>query len=371
MIYWVCLCLVVLPLTVEHLLTERLRRRIPVRIHVHGTRGKSSTVRLLARMLSERGLTVLAKTTGDAPEYILPDGRVEPIRRIGPPRILEHVALLRRAVRLGADAVVAEGMALGPETVWHSEDILRATHAVVTNTRPDHAETMGAGRRGVLHTLSLMIPAGGALFTGDEEGAPELAEIAAARGCATTVVAAPTSRRQPLRLAVSVAERIVPADPAIGLPDLPDDTGPVWQTFVHRGRSVRLLDLFSANDVETSASLWSELPPDRRRLRVALLATRADRPLRTKEFLVRLLVDDGFDRILPQGGHTGYVWLAAGSDRVEHVAPWRDPSSIVERLSIEAERAGLDGVDLVGLGNCHGVGEKWRDVMKRTADHAR
>ena len=86
---------------------------------------------------------------------------------------------------------------------------------------------------------------------------------------------------------------------------------------------------------------------------------------------MRLLVDDGFDRILPQGGHTGYVWLAAGSDRVEHVAPWLDPSAIVERLSIEAERAGLDGVDLVGLGNCHGVGEKWRDVMKRTADHAR
>ncbi|NLH80527.1 MAG: hypothetical protein GX458_06760 [Phyllobacteriaceae bacterium] len=370
MIYWICVCLVVTPLLVERWLTDRRRRAIPIRIHVHGTRGKSSTVRLLARMLSERGVVVLAKTTGDAPEYILPDGRVEPIRRLGPPRILEHVALLRRAARLRVDAVVVEGMAIGPETVWHSEEILRATHAVVTNTRPDHAETMGEGRRGVLRTLSLMMPQRGAFFTGDEEGAGELLEVAERNECAATVVASPTSTRQPFRLAATVAERIFPANPATGLPDVADDEGPDWRPIDGTDGSVRLLDLFSANDVETSAALWAARPSERGRLRVAVLATRADRPLRTKSFLVRLLVDHGFHRILPLGDHAGWVWLAAGGERVERVAPWKSPAAIVARLVAEATAAGFVGVDFVGLGNCHGAGEKWRALSKRNSEHA-
>lgn len=370
MIYWICLCLVVVPLVVERVLNDRRLARIAVRIHVHGTRGKSSTVRLLARMLSERGARVLAKTTGDAPEYILPDGRVEAIRRFGPARIVEHVAALRRAVALGADTVVVEGMAIGPETVWHSETMLRATHAVVTNTRPDHAETMGEGRRGVVRTLSLMIPSRRAFFTGDEEGASELIAAAAAKGCTTSLVAAPTSTRQPFRLAATVAERIIPADPEIGLPEIEAGEGPNWQSLTTIEGSVRLLDLFSANDVETSAALWAERPSERDRLRVALLATRADRPLRTKGFLVRLLVDASFHRILPLGGHAGYVWLAAGTDRVERVSPWRDPGSIVARLAKEAAAAGFAGVDLVGLGNCHGAGEQWRRLAQRSSDHA-
>jgi len=37
---------------------------IPLRISVSGTRGKTSVVRILARILQESGKVVLAKTTG-------------------------------------------------------------------------------------------------------------------------------------------------------------------------------------------------------------------------------------------------------------------------------------------------------------------
>jgi len=47
---------------------ERQLARIPVRVHVNGTRGKSSVTRLIAAGLRSTGRRVFAKTTGwDAP----------------------------------------------------------------------------------------------------------------------------------------------------------------------------------------------------------------------------------------------------------------------------------------------------------------
>ena len=44
---------------------------IPLRIHVNGTRGKSSVTRLVAAGLREGGLKTFAKTTGTAPRELL------------------------------------------------------------------------------------------------------------------------------------------------------------------------------------------------------------------------------------------------------------------------------------------------------------
>lgn len=371
MFYWICLILVVLPLAFERVLVERWRKKIPLRIHVHGTRGKSSTVRDCARLLREQGLTVLAKTTGDAPEYILPDGSVVPVRRIGPPRIQEHVAILRKAARLGADVVVAEGMALAPENVWQSEMILSATHAVITNTRPDHAECMGSGRLGVVRTLGLMIPQDHMLLTAAEEGAHQLAEMAERKNCSVTEVDSPSSRHQPGCLAHALAAAVLAERPASAPCILPAEKGTECAELFSQDVPVRFLDLFSTNDVESSALLWKEQRHDADWLRVALLATRADRPLRTRDFLEWLLAREDFDFLLPLGGHAGYVWLRAGRcRRLMKLNPWLDPSRGVEKLATLAALQGRKGVELIGLGNCHGMGKKWRDTLTRKNGHA-
>ena len=51
-------------LTFERLLLEQRLRKIPLRISVTGTRGKSAVVRMLASVLREDGRRVVAKTTG-------------------------------------------------------------------------------------------------------------------------------------------------------------------------------------------------------------------------------------------------------------------------------------------------------------------
>src|SRR5205085_7287834 len=91
---------------------RRHLRAVPVRIHVAGTRGKSTTARLIAAGLRAGGLRVLAKTTGSEPRLILPDGSEQPWPRRGPASIREHTRLFARAARLGAEAVVVECMAI-------------------------------------------------------------------------------------------------------------------------------------------------------------------------------------------------------------------------------------------------------------------
>ena len=58
----------------ENTMHIRALENIPLRIHVNGSRGKSSGTRLVAAGLRAGGLKVLAKTTGSAPRIIDKNG---------------------------------------------------------------------------------------------------------------------------------------------------------------------------------------------------------------------------------------------------------------------------------------------------------
>src|SRR5260370_24990173 len=78
---------------------RRNLRAIPVRIHVAGTRGKSTTTRLIAAGLRAGGLRVVAKTTGTEPPLIRPDGSEAAGPRPGPPSVREQTRVFSTAVR--------------------------------------------------------------------------------------------------------------------------------------------------------------------------------------------------------------------------------------------------------------------------------
>jgi len=139
-------CLIYLLLE-YYTLSARLKK-IPIRIMVNGTRGKSTTVRILYQILIQQNDRVYAKTTGYRPEILEPDGTIQLIKRRAPARIAENITFLRKWVADKTDAVVLESMALHPEmqcTLSHY--IYKPTHTVITNILPDHQEIMGISLR--------------------------------------------------------------------------------------------------------------------------------------------------------------------------------------------------------------------------------
>src|SRR5512143_640452 len=149
---------------------QRHVERIPVRVHVNGTRGKSSVTRLIAAGLREGGVRTFAKTTGTMARMILPDGREMDVYRVGRPNIIEQTRIVRRAVEFGAQALVIECMAVLPELQPVAElRLVQSTVGVITNARADHLDVMGPGVDDVALALAETSPRNGHLFTAQRE----------------------------------------------------------------------------------------------------------------------------------------------------------------------------------------------------------
>lgn len=145
-------------------------RTFPIRIHVNGTRGKSSVTRLIRQGLTAGGYSVFAKTTGTMARMIFPDGKEESLHRFGKPSIFEQIKVLRTAKRAKANAIVIECMALEPRYQWASEGLLiQSTHGVITNIREDHLEVMGPTLTDVTKAILSATPIEGELFVGEVE----------------------------------------------------------------------------------------------------------------------------------------------------------------------------------------------------------
>ena len=140
--------------------------RLPIRIHVNGSRGKSSVTRLIAAGLRAGGLKTLAKTTGTSPRLIDENGRDRIIHRLRSASIGEQVRLLRNFAKKKPDAVVIECMAVNPQYQWVSEQrMIQSTISVITNVRPDHLDEMGITLHDNTMSLSNTIPYNGTMVT--------------------------------------------------------------------------------------------------------------------------------------------------------------------------------------------------------------
>ena len=160
-------------LLIERLALDARLRRIPVRICVTGTRGKSSVVRLIAGALRESGMSVLAKTTGSRAALIFPDGTEREVRRRGLPSVLEQKRIVRTAARLGARVLVMEMMSIREECLSaESRRLIRPDILVLTNVRLDHLDLMGRSREEIAACLASAFPARGTVILPEEEFFP-------------------------------------------------------------------------------------------------------------------------------------------------------------------------------------------------------
>lgn len=142
---------------------------IPLIIYVNGTRGKSSTTRLIAGALRNTNYRVLTKTTGSAACLILEDGKEIEIKRKGKARIKEQMKYCKLSYKRKVDILVLECMAISPEMQWISDkEMVKSDIGVITNVHYDHVDKMGKSLTQIAEVLALTIPVKGKLVTGDE-----------------------------------------------------------------------------------------------------------------------------------------------------------------------------------------------------------
>lgn len=365
---------------------RRRWRKIPVRIHVNGTRGKSSTTRLIAAGLRSTGRQVLAKTTGTLARVILPNGRELPLFRPLGANIREQFRVVQLATELRADALVIECMALQPELQWLSERwFVNATHGVLTNCRPDHLEVMGPGHEDVARALSGATPRGGILFTGEQAHLSIVANAAQDRNSELVAVGEDDLAKitpddlsgfrhhehpQNVALALAVCERLG-ANRQAALEAMWSSAPDTGAKFVMRlsffGRDILFVNGFAANDPESSTELWRDAIENHghQRTRIALINCRADRPERSRQLGQAVADWPDVDQVIAMGTGTAMFVRAAngrGFDgtrlRVAEGLPARD---MLERVLSNSR----DGpILVVGLCNIGGEGLKLLELIQ-------
>jgi len=296
----------------EYAAHRRNLARIPVRIHVNGTRGKSSVTRLIAAALNQAGLRTFAKTTGTLPRMLFPDGREYPVYRPGRhANVLEQLRIVSVARRHNADAVVLECMALQPRLQWLSErKLVHATHGIITNAREDHLDVMGPGERDVALALAGMVPRGHKFITAEKRNLDVFEGVCKDRGCELTVVTpdhvAEVSdsemegfsyyeHKENVAVVVELCRQLgISRDKAIAgmWKAVPDEGAQKVFEVDFFGRRLYFVNGFAANDPESTRTVWLhslELFPEAER-RIAVFNCRIDRPQRSQQ-LARAYVD--------------------------------------------------------------------------------
>jgi poly-gamma-glutamate synthase PgsB/CapB len=352
---------------------RRHLRRIGVRVHVNGSRGKSSVTRLIAAGLRGGGLRVVAKTTGSEAAVIHTDGQETPVRRRGAANIREQLQVIRDAAREGCDALVIECMAIRPDLQRTCEHhIVQATHGVITNVRPDHLDVMGPTLADAAASRAGTVPRRAHLFHAEDRFDRFLAARARSAGSRCTAARADTVGAADLAsfryvefpenvaLALDVCEAVgVPRARALAaMAGVRPDLGAMTiQHLVAGGKSLALVNGFAANDPQSYVRIWERLDLGGRADEVVLVFNnRADRMHRAKD-LVPL-----FGRALPAGRYVlvgeecrtvAGLLRRAGvpMDRVDDLGG-RPAPELWAKLVDLCPAGGL----VVGIGNIKGIG---------------
>ena len=177
----IILILIVL-LIIEINLHLKSLSKIPIRIHVNGTRGKSSVVRLIAAGLRAGGFKTFAKTTGTIPRIINEKGEDVELHRLRSASIGEQIKLIRYFGKQEPEALVIECMAVNPQYQWISEHrIVKSTLSVITNVRKDHVDEMGVSNNEIAYSLSNTIPFNSKVITSEQKVSYPFEDIARKR----------------------------------------------------------------------------------------------------------------------------------------------------------------------------------------------
>lgn len=357
-------------------------RRVPLRITVSGTRGKTTVVRTLASVMRSAGYRVLAKTTGSQARYILPDGSEEPVRRYGITTILEQKKLMRRAAGLRCDCLIAEIMSIQPANhLVETRQLLKPGMTILTNFRTDHTDAVPDHPEAIAALFSNDINPGSTVFVPRQEctqlireaiwdkGA-RLVEVepGAYLGAGLTGAAAARQVPENLDLVTAAAMELGIASETIakGVAQARMDIGnPLIFKIQHQNKTIWFINAFAANDPLSTKLLLGkteEMIGAGPKGRFALLSLRSDRGERSLQWMLYLLGEGRglFEKVYLSGGHARVLQRRIPE---AEILKGHSPGSLTRQLASVLP----DGARVYGIGNIGGMGGELVREWEKTA----
>ncbi len=369
---------------IEYAGHQKRIKSIPIRIHINGTRGKSSVTRLIGAGLRAGGISNITKVTGTFPRLIIEDGTETSIHRKAGANIIEQLAIVRFAAARKVKALVMECMALQPQYQTITEhQMIHSNISVMTNIRIDHTDVMGHTLEEIAETLGRTIPKKELLFTTENVIPQKLKEMADKRNTTTHFITADTVTREEMKgfryiehrenvaLALAICEhlKIERVTALKGMYEAIPDAGVLM---CHRVETYQkhlvFYNAFAANDPDSTLLVWQKIRDEIgfEGKRIVLLNTRQDRLYRAQQLaeMVAKKINNDVDYLMLIGQSTDVVEnMAIGygvpKNKLIRVG-WTTPSEVFEKVLSVTDKMST----IVAIGNMGGMGADTVDYFE-------
>ncbi len=355
-------------------------RSIPVRVWVNGTRGKSSVTRLIAAGLRAGNKTVIAKTTGTSPRFILSHDTEQPISRLGMPNISEQVRMIKKAHFYKPDAVVLECMALRPDLqATESLRIVDPTVSVITNVRPDHLDVMGPSLQDIAWAFIAAVPDGRTVFTSEQKIFESHQRFIKKKNLSIHTVRSDSiddetvarfsyiEHKENIALALAVCEHvgIERAAALEGMLQSEPDPGALRNIQLHAtGKNVTLVYAMAANDPESTYRIWQSTGKNYPQINLLVNCRddRIDRSFQIADLIIHRL--QGIDNYFVTGTGTDVL--------LKRIKKHVSVNNLIDLGGKSVEEAARNIINFVkadclifAIGNTVGYGEELINTLKK------
>ena len=369
---------------IEFILHQKRIYSIPIRIHVNGTRGKSSVTRLIGAALREGGIKTITKVTGTYPRLVLENGCEVAIYRKASANIIEQLSIIKYTSKRNAQAIVMECMAIQPQYQWITETkMLHSTIGVITNVRLDHIDVMGYTLPEIAEALGNTIPKKQNLFTAENNLFLSLKKIADKRNTRIHMTEensvtedemkgfAYIEHKENVALALAVSNHLgIDRKVALnGMYKAIPDAGVLKLSRVNVfQKKINFFNGFAANDPQSSLMIWEKIKEEigLRGVKIILLNTRQDRLDRAKQLTGMLgkELKHQFDYLILIGQSCENVEEMAVSGGVKRNKiinlGWTEPEAVFEAVLA----CTIDESTIVAIGNMGGMGGNVADFFE-------